>query len=233
MRKTALPHNVLMSVDKPARYLGNEMNSVRKELRPGMVRYVMCFPDVYDVGMCHLGLPIIYEMLNRREDIWCERLYSPWPDLDKLMRERHIPLFALESQDPVKDFDFLGITLQYEMCYTNILQILDLAGIPLLARDRGEDDPIVIAGGPCTYNPEPVADFFDLIYIGEAETNMYDVVDVYKECREQGLSRAGYLRRAASIPGIYVPSLYDVSYNEDGTIAAFTPNCPEAPARWR
>ena len=231
MRKLALPHDVLMSVDKPARYLGNELNSVHKELKPGMVRYVMCFPDVYDVGMCHLGLPIIYEMLNRREDIWCERLYSPWPDLDRIMRERHIPLFALESQDPVRDFDFLGITLQYEMCYTNILQVLDLAGIPLLAKDRGEDDPIVIGGGPCTYNPEPVADFFDMFYIGEAETNMYDVVDEYKAARAKGLGRREYLRRAASIPGIYVPSLYDVTYGEDGTIASFTPNCPEAPAK--
>ncbi len=231
MRKLALPHDVLMSVDKPARYLGNELNSVHKELKPGMVRYVMCFPDVYDVGMCHLGLPIIYEMLNRREDIWCERLYSPWPDLDRIMRERHIPLFALESQDPVRDFDFLGITLQYEMCYTNILQVLDLAGIPLLAKDRGEDDPIVIGGGPCTYNPEPVADFFDMFYIGEAETNMYDVVDEYKAARAKGLGRREYLRRAASIPGIYVPSLYDVTYGGDGTIASFTPNCPEAPAK--
>ncbi len=231
MRKLALPHDVLMSVDKPARYLGNELNSVHKDLKPGMVRYVMCFPDVYDVGMCHLGLPIIYEMLNRREDIWCERLYSPWPDLDRIMRERHIPLFALESQDPVRDFDFLGITLQYEMCYTNILQVLDLAGIPLLAKDRGEDDPIVIGGGPCTYNPEPVADFFDMFYIGEAETNMYDVVDEYKAARAKGLGRREYLRRAASIPGIYVPSLYDVTYGEDGTIASFTPNCPEAPAK--
>lgn len=231
MRKLALPHDVLMSVDKPARYLGNELNSVHKDLKPGMVRYVMCFPDVYDVGMCHLGLPIIYEMLNRREDIWCERLYSPWPDLDRIMRERNIPLFALESQDTVRDFDFLGITLQYEMCYTNILQVLDLAGIPLLAKDRGEDDPIVIGGGPCTYNPEPVADFFDMFYIGEAETNMYDVVDEYKAARAKGLGRREYLRRAASIPGIYVPSLYDVTYGGDGTIASFTPNCPEAPAK--
>ena len=231
LNKTALPHKILMSVEKPARYLGNELNSIHKELTPDMTRFVMCFPDVYDVGMSHLGLPIIYDMLNRRDDIWCERVYSPWPDLDKLMRKNSIPLFALESQDPIMDFDFLGITLQYEMCYTNILQILDLSGIALLASDRKEDDPIVIGGGPCSYNPEPIAPFFDLFYIGEGEISMLELIDVYKANKKAGGSRVDFLKNAAAIPGIYVPSLYDVTYNDDGTIRAFTPNCPQAPAK--
>ncbi|MBO4288502.1 MAG: TIGR03960 family B12-binding radical SAM protein, partial [Lachnospiraceae bacterium] len=196
----------------------------------GMTRYVMCFPDVYEVGMSHLGLPILYSMFNTDPDIWCERVYSPWPDLDKIMRERNIPLFALESQDPIKDFDFLGITLQYEMCYTNILQILDLAGIPLHAADRGEDDPIVMAGGPCTYNPEPLADFFDIFYMGEGEISMIPMVHAYRENKAAGGTRKDFLRKAALIPGLYVPSLYNVEYNEDFTIKSFTPAEPGVPA---
>ena len=143
-------------------------------------RFAMCFPDVYEIGVSHLGIQILYDMFNSWDDVWCERVYSPWVDLDKIMRERHIPLFALESQDPVKDFDFLGITIQYEMCYTNILQILDLSGIPLLSTDRGKDDPIVIGGGPCTYNPEPIADFFDLFYFGVGETIYRQLLDLYQ-----------------------------------------------------
>ena len=168
MRKLALSDEILLSIEKPARYIGNEVNAVDKSGSPdlgNMIRFCMCFPDVYEIGMSHLGIQILYDMFNQRDDIWCERVYSPWPDLDKIMREQNIPLFALESQDPVKDFDFLGITIQYEMCYTNILQILDLSGIPMQASDRTEDDPIVIGGGPCAYNPEPLAQFFDLFYI--------------------------------------------------------------------
>ena len=170
MRKLALSEELLLQVEKPARYIGNEVNSVMKRKEDVAVRFVMCFPDVYEIGMSHLGIQILYDMFNRWDDIWCERVYSPWPDLDAQMRREHIPLFALESQDPVKAFDFLGITLQYEMCYTNVLQILDLSQIALRARDRTWDDPIVIGGGPCTYNPEPIAEFFDIFYIGEGET---------------------------------------------------------------
>lgn len=218
MRKLALSEQILMQVEKPARYIGNEVNAVMKNAEEIKVRFAMCFPDVYEIGMSHLGIQIIYDMLNSFDDVWCERVYSPWVDLDKIMRERHIPLFALESQEPIRNFDFLGITLQYEMCYTNILQILDLAGIPLLARDRGENMPIVIGGGPCTYNPEPICVFFDLFYIGEAETRYRELLDLYEAYREQGRTRREFLEQAARIPGMYVPALYEVSYHEDGTI---------------
>ena len=213
-----------MKVDKPARYIGNEVNSVMKNKEDVDIRFAFVFPDVYEIGMSHLGIQILYDMLNRRDDIWCERVYSPWTDLDKIMREEKIPLFALESQDPIKDFDFIGITIQYEMCYTNILQVLDLAQIPMFAKDRTEDHPIVIGGGPCTYNPEPLADFFDIFYIGEGETVFYDLMDRYKEWKAAGKSKKEFLEMAAQIPGLYVPSFYDVTYNEDGTIASFEPN---------
>lgn len=218
MRKLALKDEILMQIEKPARYIGNEVNAVMKNKEQVQVRFAMCFPDVYEIGMSHLGIQIIYDMLNKFEDVWCERVYSPWVDLDEVMRKEHIPLFALESQDPVKDFDFLGITIQYEMCYTNILQILDLSEIPMLSKDRTEDDPIVIGGGPCTYNPEPICDFFDLFYIGEGETRYRELLDLYKDCKACGLSRKDFLKKAAMIPGMYVPSLYDVMYKEDGTI---------------
>jgi radical SAM family uncharacterized protein len=224
MRKLALSDEILLKVEKPARYIGGEVNSVMKELSETDVRFAMCFPDVYEIGMSHLGMQILYDMFNRREDIWCERVYSPWTDLDKIMREEQIPLFALESQDPVKDFDFLGITLQYEMCYTNILQILDLSQIPLHTADRSDSDPIVIGGGPCAYNPEPLADFFDLFYIGEGETVYFDLIDRYNENKKNGGSRHDFLEMAAEIEGIYVPSFYDVIYKEDGTIESFLPN---------
>ena len=194
------------------------------------IRFAMCFPDVYEIGMSHLGIQILYDMFNQREDVWCERVYSPWTDLDAIMRREGIPLFALESQDPIRDFDFLGITIQYEMCYTNILQILDLSGIPLLAEERTEEDPIVIGGGPCTYNPEPIADFFDLFYIGEGETVYPELLDLYKECKRKGAGRLEFLRRCARIPGIYVPSLYEVTYKEDGTIGSFAPVFQDVPA---
>lgn len=222
--KLALSDDILMKIEKPARYIGNEYNSVVKDKSKVNVRFAMCFPDVYEIGMSHLGIQILYDMFNSMEDVWCERVYSPWLDLDKIMREEKIPLFALESQDPVKDFDFMGITIQYEMCYTNILQMLDLAQIPLLASERGEEHPIVIGGGPCTYNPEPLADFFDIFYIGEGETRYEDLISVYKECKSQKLGREEFLRRAARIPGMYVPRFYDVFYNEDNTIKAFLPN---------
>ena len=231
MRKLALSDEILMSVEKPARYIGGEVNAVMKEKEGVDIRFAMCFPDVYEIGMSHLGIQILYDMFNRREDIWCERVYSPWADMDQVLREQKIPLFALESQDPLKDFDFLGITIQYEMCYTNILQVLDLAQIPLKAGERTKEHPFVIGGGPCAYNPEPLADFFDLFYIGEGETQYFHLMDVYKEWKKSGAPREAFLKQAAQVPGIYVPSLYDVEYHGDGTIRSMHPNCPEAPAQ--
>ncbi|MCX4269913.1 MAG: TIGR03960 family B12-binding radical SAM protein [Lachnospiraceae bacterium] len=218
MRKLALSDEILLSIEKPARYIGNEINMVVKDPRTVEIRFAICFPDVYEIGMSHLGIQILYEMFNRRDDIYCERVYSPWTDLDAIMRKEKIPLFAIESQEPIRTFDFVGITLQYEMCYTNVLQILDLGQIPLLSKDRGEADPIVIGGGPCSYNPEPLADFFDLFYIGEGETVYYQMMDVYQENRRQGGTRLSFLERAAEIPGIYVPAFYRITYNADGTI---------------
>lgn len=223
MRKLALNEEILLEIEKPARYIGNEINSVMKEKDQVRVRFAMCFPDVYEIGMSHLGIQILYDMFNRWEDVWCERVYSPWVDLDRIMRDKKIPLFALESQDAVKEFDFLGITIQYEMCYTNILQILDLSGIPLLAGERTWEDPIVIGGGPCSYNPEPLADFFDLFYIGEGETQYRALLDIYLDCRKKGASREEFLCKAAGLPGIYAPGLYETAYREDGTIASFRP----------
>ena len=226
MRKLALSDEILLSIQQPARYIGGEVNMVVKDPSQVDIRFAMCFPDVYEIGMSHLGIQILYDMFNRREDIYCERVYSPWTDLDKIMREQQIPLFAIESQDPIKDFDFLGITLQYEMCYTNILQVLDLGQIPLHAANRTEADPIVIGGGPCAYNPEPLAPFFDLFYIGEGETVYFDLMDRYKEAKAAGKSRLEFLEMAAQIPGIYVPAFYDAEYYEDGRLKSFTPNNP-------
>lgn len=223
MTKLALSDEILMKIDKPARYIGNEWNSVRKKKEDVEIRFAMCFPDVYEIGMSHLGIQILYDMFNKRQDVWCERVYSPWPDLHAIMKEEHIPLFALESQEPVRDMDFLGITIQYEMCYTNILQILDLSEIPLSAAERGEDMPIVIGGGPCTYNPEPIAEFFDIFYIGEGEVQYDALFDCYKAHKAAGSTREKFLRAAAKIPGMYVPSLYEVTYNADGTIERFSP----------
>jgi radical SAM family uncharacterized protein len=230
MRKLALSDDILMSIEKPARYIGGEYNSVMKDLTSIDVRFCMCFPDVYEIGMSHLGIQILYDMFNRREDTWCERVYSPWPDLDKIMREKNIPLFALESQDNIKDFDFLGITLQYEMCYTNILQVLDLSQIPIRSRDRKKGDTIVIGGGPCSYNPEPIADFFDIFYMGEGETVYGDLIELYKTYKHSDMSREEFLIKVSQIPGLYVPSLYEVAYNEDGTIASFAPKYEQVPA---
>ncbi|MFQ7263097.1 MAG: TIGR03960 family B12-binding radical SAM protein [Lachnospiraceae bacterium] len=230
MRKLALDDDILMKIDKPARYIGNELNSVKKDPASVDIRFAMCFPDVYEIGMSHLGIQILYEMFNCREDVYCERVYSPWPDLHKIMKEQKIPLFALETQDPIADFDFVGITLQYEMCYTNILQILDLGQIPIFQKDRTDSDPLIICGGPCTYNPEPVADFFDLVYLGEGEISYDALFDLYIEMkRDKTYTREAFLRRACKIPGIYVPSLYEVSYHEDGTIAGMEPKYGDAP----
>lgn len=233
MRKLALSDEILLSIQQPARYIGGEVNMVVKDHSKVRTRFAFAFPDVYDIGMSHLGIQILYSMFNSREDVCCERVYSPWVDLDPIMREKKIPLFTLESQKPVKDFDFLGITLQYEMCYTNVLQILDLSQIPLHACDRCENDPIVIGGGPCAYNPEPLADFFDLFYIGEGETVYFDLIDRYQENKAAGGSRKAFLEMAAEIPGIYVPSFYDPEYNEDGTLKSFPPNNSHAKEKIR
>ncbi len=229
MTKLALSDEILMSIDKPARYIGHEVNMAVKDLKDIDVRFAMCFPDVYEIGMSHLGIQILYHMFNGMDGVYCERVYSPWTDLDKIMREQHIPLFTLETQTPVKDMDFLGITIQYEMCYTNILQILDLSGITMTAAHRAEDEPIVIGGGPCTYNPEPIAEFFDIFYIGEGETVYKDLINAYRHNKANGGSRRDFLMAAANIPGLYVPQLYEASYNNDGTLKSFTPTVEGVP----
>lgn len=231
MSRPALSDEILLTIDQPARYIGGELNMIEKDPASVDIRFAMCFPDVYEIGMSHLGIQILYDMFNRRKDVYCERVYSPWPDLHKIMKEQQVPLFALESQQPVKDFDFLGITIQYEMCYTNILQILDLSQIPLHAEDRGEDMPVVIGGGPCTYNPEPIAEFFDLFYIGEGEISYDALFALYKQCKRDGVKRADFLRRAAQIPGIYVPSMYEVTYGSDGCLKSFLPKYEDVPAK--
>lgn len=230
-----IPESILRSVSKPGRYTGGEYGQIVKDREKVKARFAFCFPDSYEIGMSNLGVRILYGVLNRDEDIWCERVYAPWIDMEDKMREHHIPLWAHESGDPIADFDFIGFTLQYEMSYTNVLNMLDLAGLPLRAADRGEDAPLVIGGGPCSYNPEPVADFFDLFNIGEGEEMLPEIVRLYIKMKEDGsYTKAGFLREAArSIEGVYVPSLYDVSYNEDGTVKAYTPKYPDVPEKVR
>lgn len=230
-----IPESILRSVSKPGRYTGGEYGQIVKDREKVKARFAFCFPDSYEIGMSNLGVRILYGVLNREEDIWCERVYAPWVDMEDKMREHHIPLWAHESGDPIADFDFIGFTLQYEMSYTNVLNMLDLAGLPLRAADRGEDAPLVIGGGPCSYNPEPVADFFDLFNIGEGEEMLPEIVRLYIKMKEDGsYTKAGFLREAArSIEGVYVPSLYDVSYNEDGTVKAYTPKYPDVPEKVR
>ena len=214
----------LLDIQKPARYIGGETGSVIKDKSKVSVRFAFCFPDSYDIGMSHLGMKILYSLTNEREDYWCERVFAPGIDFEEIMRREDIPLYALESLDPVKDFDFIGFTLQYELSYTNILNMLELAQIPVYAKDRGNDlFNIVVAGGPCVCNPEPLADFFDIFILGEGEEVNLELMDLYKEMKAQGADKKTFLRRAADIDGIYVPSLYDVSYNEDGTVRAIEP----------
>ena len=214
---------LLLSVQKPGRYSGGEINSVIKDKTKVDVRFAFCFPDTYEIGMSHLGMKILYSQFNSREDIWCERVFAPWVDFEEKMRENNIPLFALESRDSIKDFDFIGFTLQYELSYTNVLNMLDLAGVPLRSEDRKDLSPLVVAGGPCVCNAEPLADFVDLFFLGEGEEVDLEVIDLYKEFKAKGWSKEEFLRTAAKIEGVYVPSLYDVSYNEDGTVSAVTP----------
>lgn len=223
---------ILTSVQKPGRYAGGEYGQVIKDRAAVSARFAFCFPDTYEIGMSNLGVRILYHCLNLHERIWCERVYDPWVDMQEKMKEYDLPLTAVESGDPLSVFDFIGFTLQYEMSYTNVLNMLELGRVPMWARERGEHDPLVIGGGPCSYNPEPVADFFDLFNIGEGEEMLPEIVELYIAMRDEGsYTRAAFLHRAAAtIPGVYVPSLYDVTYNEDGTVRAYTPRYPDVPA---
>ncbi|MGN0441348.1 MAG: TIGR03960 family B12-binding radical SAM protein [Acutalibacteraceae bacterium] len=214
---------ILLNVQKPGRYTGGELNSVIKDKDKVDIRFAFCFPDVYEVGMSHLGMKILYSQFNEREDIWCERVFAPWTDMEEQMRKNNIPLYALESGDSLDKFDFIGFTLQYELSFTNILYMLELGNIPLLSKDRHDLFNIVVAGGPCACNPEPLADFVDLFFIGEGEEVDLEVMDLYKQCRANGETKQQFLEKAAQIQGVYVPSLYDVEYNDDGTIKSFTP----------
>ena len=223
---------ILTSVQNPGRYAGGEYGQVIKDRAAVSARFAFCFPDTYEIGMSNLGVRILYHCLNLHERIWCERVYDPWVDMQEKMKEYDLPLTAVESGDPLSVFDFIGFTLQYEMSYTNVLNMLELGRVPIWARERGEHDPLVIGGGPCSYNPEPVADFFDLFNIGEGEEMLPEIVELYIAMRDEGsYTRAAFLHRAAAtIPGVYVPSLYDVTYNEDGTVRAYTPRYPDVPA---
>ena len=223
--------SLLRSVQKPGRYSGGEYGQIIKDKESVKARFAFCFPDSYEIGMSNLGMRILYGVLNQSDDVWCERVFAPWQDMTAKLREKEILLKAHESGDDVRDFDFLGFTLQYEMCYTNILNVLELAGIPLSASERGEDYPIVIGGGPCAVNPEPIAEFFDLFNIGEGEEMLPEIVALYVKMKEQGATKKEFLLEAArTISGVYVPSLYDVEYNEDGTVKSYTPNAEGVPA---
>jgi radical SAM family uncharacterized protein len=228
MTKRMVPDEILLQVEKPARYVGNEINMVKKDPAQVEVRFAFCFPDVYEVGMSYLGMQILYYFLNRREDTYCERVYSPWIDMEQQMRDHNIPLFAIESQQPIKQFDLVAFTLQYEMSYSNILNMLDLAGIPIWSKDRTEEDPIIVAGGSCAYNPEPLAEMVDFFYLGEGEVLYDDIIELYKQNKKQGGSREAFLEKLLDFDGIYVPKYYDVTYKETGEIASFKPNHPKA-----
>ncbi|MDM0499458.1 TIGR03960 family B12-binding radical SAM protein [Clostridium perfringens] len=222
--------DILYRVEKPSRYVGGELNEVIKDPKEVDIRFGFCFPDVYEVGMSHLGSRILYHVLNQRKDTYCERVYAPWPDMKKLMRENNIPLYALETKDPINEFNFLAFTLQYEMSYTNILNMLNMGGIPLRASERTEKDPLVIAGGPCAYNPEPLYDIVDIFQLGEGEEGLNDLLDLYQKHKDN-FNKEAYLREASHIPSVYIPSLYDVTYNEDGTIKEFIPKYDDVPKK--
>lgn len=219
---------LLLNVKTPSRYIGGELNSVVKDKNKVDMRFAFCFPDTYEIGMSHLGMKILYSLTNERENFWCERVFAPDVDFEKLMRENDIPLYGLESLEPIKDFDFIGFTIQYEMCYTNILNMLDLAGVPVKAKDRTAFSPIVIGGGPCVCNPEPIAEFFDIFILGEGEEVNLEVYDLYVEMKKKGASKTEFLEAAARIEGVYVPAFYDVAYEDDGRVKSFTPNNPNA-----
>lgn len=223
--------NLLLKVKSPSRYIGGELNSIVKDKSKVDVRFAFCFPDSYDVGMSHLGMKILYSLKNKRENFWCERVFAPWPDFEELMRENNIPLYALESLEPIKDFDFIGFTIQYELCYTNILNMLDLAQLPIKSKERTENMPIVIAGGPCVCNPEPLADFIDLFVIGEGEEVNLELMDLYSEMKKTGCTKLEFLEAASKIEGIYVPAFYNISYNDDGTVSKISSINSHAPEK--
>lgn len=230
MNKVFVPDEILLQVDKPARYTGNELNMVKKNLDEVDVRFAFCFPDVYEVGMSCLGLQILYFFLNRREDTYCERAFAPWTDMEEAMRNNNIPLFTLETFSPLKDFDFVAFTLQYEMCYTNLINMLDMSGIPIYSKDRKDDDPIILCGGSCAYNPEPLAEFVDFFYLGEGEVEYDHIIEMYKEHKKKGGIRGEFLYKLLDVPGMYVPKFYDVTYKENGHIESFKPNVDKAPS---
>jgi len=229
MMQLKIDDRILLKVEKPAKYTGNEWNMVRKPLDNIKMRFAFCFPDDYEIGMSHLGMKILYHILNKRDEVYCERAFAPWVDMEGLMRENNLPLYTLETYTPLSEFDMVGFTLQYEMSYTNILNMMDLGRIPIFARDRTEGMPFVIAGGPCACNPEPLADFFDFFVIGEGEEVINEIVDEYISWKEAGESRTEFLKRVSCIEGVYVPSFYDVIYNEDGTVKSIAPNTPDVP----
>jgi radical SAM family uncharacterized protein len=233
MSITPIPRSVLMSVSKPARYTGGEYNSVKKPLDRQYSRFAFCFPDTYEIGMSHLGMKILYHLLNERSDTYCERCFMPWVDMIEQMETEGIPLFSLETKTPISDFDIVGFTLQYEMCYTNVLAMLDMARIPLFTKDRSNTDPIIIAGGPCAFNIEPMAPFFDVVLIGESEEQLNQFMDLYSVYKkDKANNRFEFLKEVAmKVPGAYVPSFYDVDYNDDGTIKSIAPNLPDVPPK--
>jgi len=224
-------NKILKEVQKPARYIGTEYNSIHKDLADVLIRFAFCFPDVYEVGMSHLGIKILYHLLNNQPDIYCERVFAPWIDMEEKMREANIPLFSMETKSPLTEFDFVGFTLQYEMCYSNLVNMLDLAGIPVMREDRGEDAPFICAGGPCAFNPEPLADIVDFFMIGEGEEVMIEVMEAYRKWKGTGSTKLAFLEEIAKIEGVYVPQFYTVTYKEDGTILEMVPNHPSAPKR--
>lgn len=226
-----MDYEILMQVEKPARYIGNEINMVVKNPSDVDIRFAFCFPDAYEVGMSYVGLQILYFFMNRRDDLYCERVFAPWHDMEKIMREKGIELFALETGDSIKNFDFVGFTLQYEMTYTNIINMLDLANIPIWSKDRKESDPIIIAGGPCAYNPEPLAEIVDIFYIGEGEVKYDEFFDIYKEVKKNGGSKEDFYNKILKMDGIYIPKFYDVEYKENGEIKEFKPLCEDAPKK--
>ncbi|WDV44681.1 TIGR03960 family B12-binding radical SAM protein [Clostridiaceae bacterium M8S5] len=223
--------DILLQVEKPARYIGNEVNMITKNLNEINIRFAFCFPDVYEVGMSHLGMHILYNILNNQDNVYCERVFSPWIDMEKKMRENDIKLFSLETKSSLDEFDFVGFTLQYEMSYTNILNMLDLGNVPLRATDRKEGHPFVIAGGPCAYNPEPLVGIVDIFSIGEGEESLVEIVNIYDEWKKSKLSRAEFLKMVSKVEGVYVPEFYDVDYNDDGTIREMKPISDEFPIK--
>ncbi|SDZ34263.1 radical SAM family uncharacterized protein [Proteiniborus ethanoligenes] len=231
MKNNQQLENILVKVEKPARYIGNELNIIKKNVTEETVRFAFAFPDVYEVGMSHLGLHIMYNLLNNKEDIYCERVFAPWLDMEEEMRKNNILLYGLETKDPIKNFDFVGFTLQYEMSYTNIINMVDLAGIPIMSADRGKEHPFVIAGGPCAYNPEPLVGIIDFFVIGEGEEVTLEIIQLYKKWRQSGGDRKDYLEMISNIEGIYVPDFYNADYNEDGTIKAFFPIDDKYPSK--